>query len=164
MPGKLQRESGAQHPASGRGFEGGVHGAVTEFDRHGVTSRMTFEITESADGDACKIVKGLERLNLKAMPVMLDDMRDGFAKRQLLMNRAVTGCKLSRRTTRDIAESPAVRGEVEKLVRDCRAAGKRVVLEGIEDAAELEIARALEIEFCQGFYFGRPALPEYLFG
>jgi len=30
MPGKLQRESGAQHPASGRGFEGGVHGAVTE--------------------------------------------------------------------------------------------------------------------------------------
>lgn len=29
MPGKLQRESGAQHPASGRGFEGGVHGAVT---------------------------------------------------------------------------------------------------------------------------------------
>ncbi|MCU9031765.1 EAL domain-containing protein, partial [Pseudomonas aeruginosa] len=105
-----------------------------------------------------------ERLNLKAMPVMLDDLRDGFAKRQLLMNRAVTGCKLSRRTTRDIAESPAVRGEVEKLVRDCRAAGKRVVLEGIEDAAELEIARALEIEFCQGFYFGRPALPEYLFG
>ncbi|MEN7268860.1 EAL domain-containing protein [Pseudomonas aeruginosa] len=91
-------------------------------------------------------------------------LRDGFAKRQLLMNRAVTGCKLSRRTTRDIAESPAVRGEVEKLVRDCRAAGKRVVLEGIEDAAELEIARALEIEFCQGFYFGRPALPEYLFG
>lgn len=31
MPGKLQRESGAQHPASGRGFEGGVHGAVTAF-------------------------------------------------------------------------------------------------------------------------------------
>jgi len=30
MPGKLQRESGAQHPASGRGFEGGVHGAVTQ--------------------------------------------------------------------------------------------------------------------------------------
>lgn len=30
MPGKLQRESGAQHPASGRGFEGGVHGAVTD--------------------------------------------------------------------------------------------------------------------------------------
>ncbi|SUC99314.1 GAF sensor-containing diguanylate cyclase/phosphodiesterase [Pseudomonas aeruginosa] len=104
--------------------------AISEFDRHEVTSRMTFEITESADGDACKIVKGLERLNLKAMPVMLDDLRDGFAKRQLLMNRAVTGCKLSRRTTRDIAESPAVRGEVEKLVRDCRAAGKRVVLEG----------------------------------
>ncbi|WP_023389303.1 EAL domain-containing protein [Pseudomonas putida] len=141
-----------------------IEHAISEFDRHEVTSRMTFEITESADGDACKIVKGLERLNLKAMPVMLDDLRDGFAKRQLLMNRAVTGCKLSRRTTRDIAESPAVRGEVEKLVRDCRAAGKRVVLEGIEDAAELEIARALQIEFCQGFYFGRPALPEYLFG
>jgi len=34
MPGKLQRESGAQHPASGRGFEGGVHGAVT-ISRHG---------------------------------------------------------------------------------------------------------------------------------
>ena len=33
MPGKLQRESGAQHPASGRGFEGGVHGAVTYVDK-----------------------------------------------------------------------------------------------------------------------------------
>nr|AVE20339.1 Hypothetical protein [Pseudomonas aeruginosa] len=54
-----------------------IEHAISEFDRHEVTSRMTFEITESADGDACKIVKGLERLNLKAMPVMLDDLRDG---------------------------------------------------------------------------------------
>ncbi|WP_280991137.1 EAL domain-containing protein [Pseudomonas aeruginosa] len=105
-----------------------------------------------------------DSLNYPVVTVSKGGSTIGFAKRQLLMNRAVTGCKLSRRTTRDIAESPAVRGEVEKLVRDCRAAGKRVVLEGIEDAAELEIARALEIEFCQGFYFGRPALPEYLFG
>ncbi|HHH9441270.1 TPA: EAL domain-containing protein [Pseudomonas aeruginosa] len=138
-----------------------IEHAISEFDRFGVTSRLTFEITESANGDTFKIIKGLERLNL-AIPVMLDDLHDGFAKRQLLMNQAVTGCKLSRRTTQEIAMSASVRTDVEILVRSCRAAGKRVVLEGIEHAGELELALNLDIELCQGFYFGRPALPELL--
>jgi EAL domain-containing protein (putative c-di-GMP-specific phosphodiesterase class I) len=137
-----------------------IEHAISEFDRHGVTSRMTFEITESANGDAFNIIQGLERLNLRAMPVMLDDLRDGFAKRQLLMNKAVTGCKLSRRTTQELATSSSVRADVESLVRSCRAAGKRVVLEGIEHAGELELALSLDIELCQGFFFGRPARPE----
>lgn len=58
------------------------------------------------------------------------------------MNKAVTGCKLSRRTTQELATSSSVRAEVESLVRSCRAAGKRVVLEGIEHAGELELVHS----------------------
>lgn len=58
------------------------------------------------------------------------------------MNRAVTGCKLSRRTTRDIAESPGqVRGEVRgSLCVRRRAAGKRGA-RGDRGRKWLEIAR-----------------------
>ncbi len=124
--------------------------------------RVAFEITETADIDALVLAKRLASLRVKTLTIMVDDIRDGYAKRSLLQNDAVAGCKLSRETTIELQTSERVRTEVQRLVKHCRLMGKKVVLEGIENETDLGLATSLGIEFCQGFHFGHPAEPAKL--
>lgn len=139
-----------------------VEHTLEEFKRLSVSPRMTLEITETADGDIQEMAFALRRLGQRAVTVMLDDFMEGHAKQQLLHDRHVMGCKLSRVTTREITSCQAARRHVERLVAACRLAGKLVVLEGIEQEKELQIARDLNIQLCQGFYFGAPSVPAQL--
>ncbi|MHC5195107.1 EAL domain-containing protein [Pseudomonas frederiksbergensis] len=124
--------------------------------------RVAFEITETADIDASVLAKRLDALKVKTLTLMVDDIRDGYAKRSLLQNNAVAGCKLSRETTLELQTSERVRAEVQRLVKHCRLLGKRVVLEGIENEADLALATSMGIEFGQGYHFGYPAEPAKL--
>jgi EAL domain-containing protein (putative c-di-GMP-specific phosphodiesterase class I) len=124
--------------------------------------RISFEITETADINATLLARRLEKLKVRALQVMLDDVRDGYAKRSLLRNDAVSGCKLSRDTTIELQVSERVRAEVQSLVKHCRLTGKRVVLEGVENEGDLRMALDLGIHICQGYHFGYPAAPEKL--
>lgn len=118
--------------------------------------RVSLEITETADVDADLLAARLEKLKLQALTVMIDDVRDGFAKRSLLSSAAVIGCKLSRETTKELMASPMARREVTKLIEQCANQGKQVVLEGIETPAELALASELRISLCQGYLLGIP--------
>jgi len=124
--------------------------------------RVAFEITETADIDASVLARRLDALNVKTLTLMVDDIRDGYAKRSLLQNNAVAGCKLSRETTIELQNSERVRTEVQRLVKHCRLIGKKVVLEGIENEADLGLATSLGIEFCQGYHLATPAEPAHL--
>lgn len=124
--------------------------------------RVAFEITETADIDATLLARRLNALKVKTLTLMVDDIRDGYAKRSLLQNDAVAGCKLSRETTIELQSSERVRTEVQRLVKHCRLIGKKVVLEGIETVDDLALATSLGIEYCQGYHFGYPAEPAKL--
>lgn len=124
--------------------------------------RINFEITETADINAVLLARRLDKLKVRALTVMIDDVRDGYAKRSLLHNEAVAGCKLSRETTIELQASERVRAEVQGLVKHCRMTGKNVVLEGVENEADLRMALDLGINICQGYHFGYPAEPEKL--
>ncbi|MCU9528093.1 EAL domain-containing protein [Pseudomonas mosselii] len=127
-----------------------------------VIGRVSFEVTETADVDAQILTKRLEALRLQALTVMVDDVRDGYAKRSLISSDAVAGCKLSRESTRELMVCERTRAEVEHLVRLCRRLGKQVVLEGIETTDELALADHLGITLCQGYFLGVPASPSDL--
>lgn len=127
-----------------------------------VMGRVTFEVTETADVDAHLLAKRLEALRLQALTVMVDDVRDGYAKRSLLLSDSVVGCKLSRESTMELMVSESARAEVQRLVKLCRRRGKQVVLEGIETIDELSLAKHLNIDLCQGYLLGMPAMPSEL--
>lgn len=124
--------------------------------------RVAFEITETANIDATLLARRLNALKVKTLTLMVDDIRDGYAKRSLLKNDAIAGCKLSRETTIELQSSERVRAEVQLLVKHCRLIGKRVVLEGVETKDDLALATRLGIEYCQGYHFGYPAEPANL--
>lgn len=119
--------------------------------------RVSFEITETANVDASVLAHRLSSLNRRAITVLIDDIRDGYAKEALLLNDAVSGCKLSRDSMLELHSSPEARAEVAKLISLCNARQKNVVLEGIETDEDLQLARKLGIRWCQGYYFARPA-------
>lgn len=139
-----------------------LHRAVSSLIESRTLGRVTFEITETADIHHNILSKRLRAIKTGAFTCVIDDLRDGFAKRQLLGERYIAGCKLSRETTVEMGSSARVREEVQELATICRSLGKRLVLEGIENQDELELAHALNIQFAQGYFFGRPAAPEDL--
>lgn len=134
--------------------------AVRSLVQSHTLGRVTFEITETADIHYTLLSKRLSSISVGAFTCVIDDVRDGFAKRQLLGERYVAGCKLSRETTVEMATSEKVREEVQKLAGICRSLGKRLVLEGIETSEELQMACGLSIELGQGYLFGRPSAAE----
>lgn len=136
--------------------------AIQSLVDSGTIDRVAFEITETADIDAAVLAKRLDALRVRTLTLMVDDIRDGYAKRSLLQNDAVAGCKLSRETTLELQTSERARTEVQRLVKHCRFIGKKVVLEGIENEADLGLATSLGIQFCQGYHFGYPAEPAKL--
>ena len=45
---------------------------------------------------------------------------------------------------------------LESLVSFIHDLGRRVVAEGVEDAVQIELARKLEIDYIQGYYYSPP--------
>ena len=45
---------------------------------------------------------------------------------------------------------------LESLVSFIHGLGKRVVAEGVEDAVQIELAKKLEIDYIQGYYYSPP--------
>lgn len=127
-------------------------------EAHNLTSRITVELTETADGDEQLILESLRLLKSKNITVVLDDIDDGFAKSHLLQSELIAGCKLSRRSTMRMSREPGFLDSALKLATWCKANGKSVVMEGIETEEEFEYAVHLGADFCQGFYFWKPIL------
>ena len=60
--------------------------------------------------------------------------------------------------TRPGAHAREIKRAFLRSIRDiARACGSRVIAEGIETAAELEVVRSLGIDYGQGYLIGRPS-------
>ncbi len=93
---------------------------------------------------------------------------------QLLVDDAGAACADETRITRlqpdivkidrglfwQIAEEPQARDRMEVLLVAARAAGAQVLVEGVSDAAQVELARDLGSDLAQGFHLGRPTPAE----
>ncbi|WP_162893430.1 EAL domain-containing protein [Pseudomonas savastanoi] len=124
--------------------------------QHNLACRITIEMTETADGDEQLINESLRWFRNQQITVVIDDIDDGYAKSHLLHSELIAGCKLSRRSTVRLMNEPGFVDTASKLVRWCKANGKSVVMEGIENVIEYRMARQLGVDFCQGYYFWQP--------
>lgn len=121
-----------------------------------LSCRITIEMTETVDGNEQLILESLRCLKNKSITVVLDDIDDGFAKSHLLHSELIAGCKLSRRSTVRMTREPGFLDTAKQLASWCKANGKSVVMEGIENEQEFQYAIHLGADFCQGFYFWKP--------
>jgi diguanylate cyclase (GGDEF)-like protein len=120
---------------------------------------LTIEITETSIIDeferAQAAVEGLRDLGVE---VSVDDFGAGFTSLAYLSDLAVDELKLDRRFIIPLAGGATSRdSEVVRVMIDLgHALGMRVVAEGVEDAATLELLRSFGCDLAQGFGVGRP--------
>jgi diguanylate cyclase len=120
---------------------------------------LTLEITETSIIDefepAQRAVKRLRDLGVK---VSVDDFGAGFTSLAYLSDLAVDELKLDRRLIAPLAGGATSRDSevVRAMIQLGHALGVRVVAEGVEDAAAIELLRALGCDLAQGFGVGYP--------
>jgi diguanylate cyclase len=139
------------------GFAGTVHGLL---DRHGLPAQaLVLEITETsiiAEFERAKIV--VDELSDFGVVVSIDDFGTGFTSLAYLSSLTVGELKLDRTFITRLADDGSTRDL--QLVRSTidlgHALGMRVVAEGIEDAATLDLLRGLGCDIAQGYFVGRP--------
>jgi diguanylate cyclase (GGDEF)-like protein len=129
-------------------------------------SRLTLEITETSvidNFEQAKVV--IEELASIGLIVSVDDYGAGFTALSYLSSLAVRELKLDMRLVTNLAS--AARERDRELVRSTielgHALGLRVVAEGIEDEATLDLLRQLQCDLAQGYFISRPVPADKVF-
>jgi diguanylate cyclase (GGDEF)-like protein len=118
---------------------------------------LTLEITETAfiqDSERARIV--LDELKALGVLLALNDFGTGYSSLLHLNRFPVDIVKIDQVFTSRVAEDPATRALVAKVIELAHLLNKRVVVEGVETLEQLQEIAALGGESCQGFYFARP--------
>lgn len=120
------------------------------------------EITESAAFDYFDLCRSVlkevcARIGAK---LVVDDFGAGYSNLKRVVDLEPSIVKLDRALVTGIDGNARQRLLVEQLVNTCEALGARVVAEGIETEAELEVVRQVGVHFGQGYFLARPAFPE----
>ena len=125
--------------------------------------RVIVELTEHVGiADYPALHRACKRLRTIGAEVAIDDTGTGFASLSLVLEVAPEIIKLDRELTADINLDPVRRALASALVTFGAEIGAKVIAEGIETAAELEVLTDLGIGYGQAFYLGRPGSIEDL--
>jgi EAL domain-containing protein (putative c-di-GMP-specific phosphodiesterase class I) len=128
--------------------------------RHAVPPEaLLLEITEtSIIEEFARTRHAVARLRELGVQVSIDDFGAGFTSLAYLNDLAVGELKLDRRFIRPLAQGRRSRNSelVRATIELGHALGLRVVAEGVEDAATLELLSELGCDIAQGYEIGRP--------
>lgn len=116
---------------------------------------LTIEITEAVPlTDLEAIVPRLQALLALGVRVSIDDYGTGHASAERLERVPVSELKLDRSLIQ--SDSRRTMRSLETAVTQARERGLRVVAEGVETPAHLELARELRCDRAQGYLLGVP--------
>ncbi|MGL4241333.1 MAG: putative bifunctional diguanylate cyclase/phosphodiesterase, partial [Beijerinckiaceae bacterium] len=120
-------------------------------------NRLDLEMTESVLIDEAEGVKGLiASLRKMDISISLDDFGTGYSSLAYVQNYQFDKIKLDKAFARNIEDDRTTRATVAALANIAAATGSRLLLEGVETAAQARIALEQGVHELQGFHFGRP--------
>jgi EAL domain-containing protein (putative c-di-GMP-specific phosphodiesterase class I) len=90
------------------------------------------------------------------MELAVDDAGAGFASLRHILELRPAFVKLDRSLIAGLESDEARQAMIVGLRHFARSVGCRLIAEGIETEAELDVLRTLEIRLAQGFLLGRP--------
>ena len=118
---------------------------------------LELEITETGlMKDLQGVVPSLTRLNQIGVEISIDDFGTGYSSLAYLTSLPISELKIDRSFVRDLGETPQSSAIVSAIIALARALGLRVIAEGVETTAQMEVLYSLGCHICQGFLFARP--------
>ena len=128
------------------------------FRRYGeVCALVELELTEDIliedERHAYLLITALKKLGFG---LSIDDFGTGYSSLNHLKMLEVDRLKIDRTFITEITKKRNDRTIVEAIVRMGHALGLKVVAEGVETEAQLQMLKAMDCDVIQGFYFARP--------
>jgi diguanylate cyclase (GGDEF)-like protein len=127
-------------------------------ERHGLpSSALVLEITEDmlmTDPEQAR--QTLRALRNQGVALSVDDYGTGYGSLEYLRDLPVHELKLDRTFVRRLARGTADAAIVTSTVELAHALGLRMVAEGVEDTAALDLLRELGVDLVQGYHLCRP--------
>ena len=125
--------------------------------------RLTLEVTEGALIDDMQgAVQLLGGLRASGVRIALDDFGTGFSSLAWMARLPIDAVKLDRSFVLGLIGTDRERMVVETVINLSRRLGLIVTAEGVENAEQLEAARAAGCDKVQGFYIATPMASEAL--
>ena len=122
--------------------------------------RITMEIVESnLVGDQLAVAGRLARLRAAGVRIAIDDFGTGYSSLAYLTSLPLDAIKIDRAMIADIVGGSRDRIVVKAMIRLARELGLKVVVEGVENTAQLHLLEEWGCDLYQGF-LGAGALDE----
>lgn len=126
---------------------------LDRYDRH----KVIIEVTEHELIDDYRELNGaLAAIRERGIELAVDDAGAGFASLRHIVRLAPDYIKLDPSLTQNLHNDPIRRPLADCLLQFAHRTGSRIVVEGIESAADLATWRELGAHAGQGFLLGRP--------
>jgi EAL domain-containing protein (putative c-di-GMP-specific phosphodiesterase class I) len=118
---------------------------------------LSLEITEGAlMRNARQHTAALQVLREAGVRIQIDDFGTGYSSLSYLRELPIDTLKIDRSFINHVNENPADQAIVSAILVMAKSLGLRVVAEGVETAAQLEVLNRHGCEVAQGFFFSRP--------
>lgn len=118
---------------------------------------LSLEITEGAlIRNMEQQAAALQSLRDAGVRIQIDDFGTGYSSLSYLRELPVDTLKIDRSFINHVAENPADRAIVSAILFMAKSLGLRVVAEGVETAAQLDVLNRYGCEVAQAFSFSRP--------
>lgn len=124
---------------------------------------IVLEITESfAINDMDRvldIIKGIKKLGPR---IALDDFGTGYSSLNYIKQLPLDIIKVDKTFIDDIVEDEYAQAFIKLIVELSDTIDTDIIVEGVENEAQLNILKGLGVDYIQGFYYGKP-VPAYEF-
>ena len=137
-----------------------AHGKVFEqvLHQHDVaTSDVVIEINESAVSEEKQLAAAIANYRERGYRIAIDDFGKEHSNLERLWTLSPEYVKLDGGIIQQAEVNPRLQRILPKLVEIIRELGAEVVVEGVETASQLELARHAGADLVQGYLLGRPA-------
>ena len=123
-------------------------------------SRLVIEITEQTEiANYARLREQLQPWIARGAQIAIDDAGAGYASLEHVVELRPDFLKLTRGLVADIDKDANRQALLRALGAFAREVGAVIVAEGVERPGELEILREAQIDYAQGWLFGRPGPP-----
>jgi diguanylate cyclase (GGDEF)-like protein len=123
-------------------------------------SRLVIEITEQTDiADYAELREQLQPWIARGAQIAIDDTGAGYASLEHVVELRPDFLKLTRGLVADIDKDANRQALLRALGAFAREVGAVIVAEGVERHEELAVLRECQIDYAQGWLFGRPGPP-----
>lgn len=126
--------------------------------------RLNFEITESVAANDYKLLsRVISALKREGFLFSMDDYGTGYSNMQAILSLNLDVVKIDKSILWGAEKSKFGYILLENTVRMIRQMQREILVEGVETAAQIELLRAIGVDYLQGFYFSKPIpLPDLL--